>query len=251
MFDSSYPSASKKGYSEDVTYLPTAEKSQYRYETEPYIDRTPERHQFASPSGKSSRASEARKSINDCIYLVSEKKKMNEEAIGEVQQVNSEIISSLSSYNPVKQNLFDARNKTTEPNRRDDRDYVAVSQFDWRSSANAAQDDFKQSYRETPANLEHGDLRARLNNEIRKNNDLLKYVANLETEVTSLKASRFATPINQTMNEVLEENRYLKNQLAVSQSKVPYNLIEELERLKAENNALRRDTVNLLKAKQY
>ena len=53
------------------------------------------------------------------------------------------------------------------------------------------------------------------------------------------------------MNEVLEENRYLKNQLAVSQSKVPYNLIEELERLKAENNALRRDTVNLLKAKQY
>lgn len=91
----------------------------------------------------------------------------------------------------------------------------------------------------------------RLNNEIKKNNDLLKYVANLETEVTSLKASRFGTPINQTMNEVLEENRYLKNQLAVSQSKVPYNLIEELERLKAENNALRRDTVTLLKAKQY
>lgn len=38
---------------------------------------------------------------------------MNEEAIAEVQQVNSEIISSLSNYNPVKHSLFDARNKTS------------------------------------------------------------------------------------------------------------------------------------------
>ena len=34
------------------------------------------------------------------------------------------------------------------------------------------------------------------------------------------------------MNEVLEENRYLKSQIAASQMKVPYDLIEELERLK-------------------
>lgn len=113
MFDSSFPSANKPAYSEDVTYLPTAEKSHYRFETEPYIERTPERLQFASPSAKSSRTSEARKSINDCIYMMSEKKKMNEEAIGEVQQVNSEIINSLSYYKPVKQNLFEARNKTS------------------------------------------------------------------------------------------------------------------------------------------
>ena len=30
----------------------------------------------------------------------------------------------------------------------------------------------------------------------------------------------------------------------------PFNLVEELERLKAENSALRKDTIHLLKAKQ-
>ena len=53
-----------------------------------------------------------------------------------------------------------------------------------------------------------------------------------------------------TMNEIMEENRFLRSQLAASQISAPYNLIEELERLKAENNALRKDTVQLLKAKQ-
>lgn len=33
MYDYSYPSANKRGYSEDVTYLPTGEKSQYRVDT--------------------------------------------------------------------------------------------------------------------------------------------------------------------------------------------------------------------------
>jgi len=48
----------------------------------------------------------------------------------------------------------------------------------------------------------------------------------------------------------MEQNRHLKSQLASSPSNVPYNLIEELERLKAENSALRQDTVTLLKAKR-
>lgn len=126
-----------------------------------------------------------------------------------------------------------------------------MSQFDWKSSAYAPHEDLRQSYRDTSANQDNNELRTRLNQEIRRNNDLMKYVSNLETEVTSLKATPFGSPNNATMNEVLEENRYLKNQLALSQAKVPYNLIEELERLKAENNALRRDTVNLLRAKQY
>mgnify|MGYP006897227917 CR=1 FL=1 len=64
-----------------------------------------------------------------------------------------------------------------------------------------------------------------------------------------MRASKAQNTTNITMNEVLEENRYLKSQLAASQANVPYNLIEEMEKLKVENNALRRDTVSLLRAK--
>ena len=52
-----------------------------------------------------------------------------------------------------------------------------------------------------------------------------------------------------TINEVIEENRYLKSQLAASQMNAPVSLIEELEKLKAENSSLRRDTISLLKMK--
>lgn len=46
-----------------------------------------------------------------------------------------------------------------------------------------------------------------------------------------------------------EENRYLRSQLMASQSTgVPYNILEELERLKEENNLLRRDTIQMLKS---
>jgi hypothetical protein len=48
----------------------------------------------------------------------------------------------------------------------------------------------------------------------------------------------------------VEQNNYLRSQLAASSGNIPYNLIEELERLKAENNALRKDTVTLLRAKR-
>lgn len=85
MFDGSYPTTSKKGYSEDITYLPTAEKSHFRYESESYLEHTPERKPFTSPIRKSNRVSEVRRSIDECIYLASEKKKMNQEAIGEVR----------------------------------------------------------------------------------------------------------------------------------------------------------------------
>jgi hypothetical protein len=88
MYDYSYPSANKRGYSEDVTYLPTAEKSHYRVETETYLDRTPQRNLFGSPARQSNSLSEARKSIDECIYMVSDKKKMNVEALHEVEQVN-------------------------------------------------------------------------------------------------------------------------------------------------------------------
>lgn len=230
MFDSAYPTTNKKGYSEDITYLPTAEKSQFRYESESYLERTPDRMPFGSPMRKSSRVSEARKSIDECIYLASEKKKMNEEAIGEVQQINSEIINSLTGFNPAKTGYFEARNKTAEPYRREDpRDYIATSQFDWRPSSPipTPQEEFKQSYKENSISQENVNLRSRLNEEIKKNNDLLKYVTSLETELSSLKGSRFGNPAGASgnFNEVLEENRHLKRQLASSQGNAPYNLI--------------------------
>lgn len=164
MFESSYQTTNKKGYSEDVTYLPTAEKPQFRYETETYLERTPERMPYASPMRKSNRVSEARKSIDECIYLASEKKKMNQEAIGEVQQINSEIVNSLTGFNPAKTGSFEFRNRTAEPYRREDpRDYIATSQFDWRPSTPvpAPQEEFRQSYRDS--NQENVELRSRLN----------------------------------------------------------------------------------------
>ena len=75
MLDSSYPSANKRGYSEDITY--TAEKSQYRVDSEPYLDRSPQRMLFTSP-GRRSKLSEAKKNIDDCIFMASDKKKMND-----------------------------------------------------------------------------------------------------------------------------------------------------------------------------
>lgn len=48
MYDYSYNSANKRGLSEDVTYLPTAEKDKYAPDNEPYFERTPEK-QFTSP----------------------------------------------------------------------------------------------------------------------------------------------------------------------------------------------------------
>jgi len=68
------------------------------------MEGTPERMPMASPQGK--RLSEAKKSVNECIHMVSDKKQMNQEAIGEVQQINSEILNSLSNYNPAKQGLY-------------------------------------------------------------------------------------------------------------------------------------------------
>lgn len=68
--------------------------------------------EFTSPTKKSQRLSDAKRSINEVIEMISEKKKLNEEAISEVRQVNHEIIGSLSSFNPAKLNSFEQRNKT-------------------------------------------------------------------------------------------------------------------------------------------
>ena len=73
-----YPSPHKGGlYHDETTYPPTAEKSLYRDYTSEFIDRTPNRGQQYTPSRGSDRLSEARKSINEAIEMVSAKKSMN------------------------------------------------------------------------------------------------------------------------------------------------------------------------------
>ena len=89
-----------------------------------------------------------------------------------------------------------------------------------------------------------------LNNERQKNKDLIRHINVLQSELATIRASKAQSATNATMNEVIEENRYLKSQIAASQMNAPINLLEELERLKAENGSLRRDTITLLKMKQ-
>ena len=54
------------------------------------------------------------------------------------------------------------------------------------------------------------------------------------------------SPPHADISGVLEENRYLKDQLQNGAS-LPTELLEELRRLKEENQLLRRDTIALLK----
>jgi len=58
-----YSSTNKHTYSDDPTYLRTAEKSSYKYEPESYFERTPEKIQTYSAK-KGSRLSDAKKSID-------------------------------------------------------------------------------------------------------------------------------------------------------------------------------------------
>ena len=66
---------------------------------------------FTSP-GRRSKLSEARESIDECIYNLSDKKKMNQEALYEVRELNNEVLGALTTYNPSKQNIYENRNKT-------------------------------------------------------------------------------------------------------------------------------------------
>jgi hypothetical protein len=90
---------------------------------------------------------------------------------------------------------------------------------------------------------------------MRRNNDLLKYVKTLETENATLRSSRNVGASHQgsNLNSLLEENQYLRSQLAQSQQGLngSADLIEELKRLKEENGQLRKDTISLLNVRQY
>lgn len=85
----SYHSGKKQSYYNDETqYLPTAEKTNFKDYSEDYIERTPKKMDLMSPS-KSNRLSDAKRSIDEAIQLVSNKKSLNEEAISEVRHVNN------------------------------------------------------------------------------------------------------------------------------------------------------------------
>jgi hypothetical protein len=182
--------------------------------------------------------------------MASDKKRMNKEALSEIQHVNNEILGSLSGSQPVKHTSYDYPYRTEEQNRRDDFSHqVVTSQFEWKPFGSP-----QTSYLGKSNNIfgqqENGEVGARLNQEVDKNKNLLKHINHLESELTTLRGiSKSHAGTNVTLNEVIEENRYLRSQLAASQTSVPYSIIEELERLKAENQALRKDTVTLLRQK--
>jgi hypothetical protein len=146
---------------------------------------------------------------------------MNYEGIGEVRQVNTDILGSLTGYSPIKPSGRDYRNRTADQLRSSDpQDFVSTSHFDWRQSQEPNQGSG------VSISQENSDLRSRLNSEIKKNNDMIRHISNLEAENSSLKASTRGN--NPNVANLLEENKNLRNQLANSSSNAPYNLREEL-----------------------
>jgi hypothetical protein len=66
--------------------------------------------------------------------MISEKRRLNEEAISEIKNVNNEIVGNLSAYG--EKSKGDQKRKTSEQFKNQDtsRDYVTTSSFDWRQS---------------------------------------------------------------------------------------------------------------------
>jgi len=79
--------------------------------------------------------------------MASDKKKMNEEALHEVEQVNHEVLASLTGYNPTKGNGYDFRNRTEEQHKRNYfRDNVVTSQFDFQPTYTSPKANYKNSF---------------------------------------------------------------------------------------------------------
>jgi hypothetical protein len=83
----------------------------------------------------------------------------------------------------------------------------------------------------------------------------MRYAKELETENATLRSSRNVGvgASQQGSNALMDENRYLRSQLAQSQQGYGGNvdLLEELRSLKEENSQLRKDTITLLHGRQY
>lgn len=147
--ESSYPSNRKRSNEiEETTYIHTAEKSRLRESTEDHLNRTPTRNPYIL-SAKKDRTSEAKRAIDEVIEMVADKKRMNQEAIAEIQQVNSEVASNLGSLSHKAK--VETGRKGSEQIRNADlsRDYVATSLFDWRQSNEELQRSQKESQKES------------------------------------------------------------------------------------------------------
>ena len=110
-----------------------------------------------------SRLEEARKTIDEVIVDLSEKRDMNDQALREVRSVNSEIIEDFRRGHPFesKANFLHASTAYAP-----DSKSVNVSSFELRAPA---QDDSLY-------------LRSRLNDELRKNNQLMARIDRLQQE---------------------------------------------------------------------
>jgi hypothetical protein len=90
-------------------------------------------------------------------------------------------------------------------------------------------------------------LRERLNDEMKKNNELMLRMSRLEEENLGLKRE-YQMNYGQggQARELQAENERLRRALAQA-SQLPHQIFEEIEGLKRENQGLRSDTVRLLK----
>lgn len=96
-----------------------------------------------------------------------------------MRQVNQEILTHFSHYPSSKQNIYANKNRTAEQLQRDDsRNYVATSQFEWRPAPPSDYDP-KKSQKESIISQENIELRTKLNEEIKRNNELMKHINNL------------------------------------------------------------------------
>lgn len=87
--------------------------------------------------------------------MASDKKKMNQEAIQEVEQVNHEVLGSLTGYNYNKANAYEQRNRTEEPKKDYFRENVVTSQFDYQPNFSSPKANFKGSFQESFGNQEN------------------------------------------------------------------------------------------------
>lgn len=175
-----------------------------------------------------SRLEDARRTIDEVIVDLTEKRDMNDEALREVRSVNSEIIEDFRRGHTYasKENLLGASTAYAPDTRS-----VNVSSFDLRAPA---QDDALS-------------LRGRLNEELRRNNDLMARVSRLEEENRMLKRDyQMSFGPGAENGQLRAENEQLRRRLA-EVSQLPQQIFQEIEELKRENQHLRGDTVRLLK----
>jgi hypothetical protein len=116
----------------------------------------------------------------------------NREAIEEVKSVNQEIAANVSRSYPVKLSPYDYKNRTCDRSRDESaKDYIVKSRLYWQPKGET-----KINEEDIALSSENAELRERLNAEMNKNNDLLRYAKTLESENASLRSTQLTTTNN-------------------------------------------------------